>query len=126
MSGLEQMPAQNGGQVSGAIGAVSLGMPTFRTANNPFMAAPDDSRWEGQEAWKDLGLCNQVGQDGFYLEKGESPRDAKKVCGYCEVKPECLQYALDNGERFGVWGGMTERERRKLKKTMSQETKSQA
>ena len=48
--------------------------------------------------------------------EGGSTREAKKVCLTCEVRGECLEYALMNDERFGIWGGLSERERRKLKK----------
>ena len=41
---------------------------------------------------------------------------AKKVCLTCDVRDDCLEYALMNDERFGIWGGLSERERRKLKK----------
>ena len=50
----------------------------------------------------------------FFPDKGESARPAKRVCAGCEVRAECLQEALDRGERFGVWGGLSERERRAL------------
>jgi WhiB family redox-sensing transcriptional regulator len=52
----------------------------------------------------------------FFPEKGGSTRDAKKICTGCEVRGECLEYALSNDERFGIWGGLSERERRKLRK----------
>jgi hypothetical protein len=64
--------------------------------------------------WRDLALCAEVDPDLFFPDKGESSRPAKRVCAGCEVRPECLQYALDHGERFGVWGGLSERERREL------------
>lgn len=65
--------------------------------------------------WEDKALCATVGGDAWYPEKGESTFDAKKICRLCEVRLECLQAALDRDERFGVWGGLSERERRKLK-----------
>ena len=48
--------------------------------------------------------------------KGSSTREAKRVCLTCNVRGECLEYALAHDERFGIWGGLSERERRKLKK----------
>ena len=54
--------------------------------------------------------------EAFFPEKGGSTREAKKVCGSCDVRSECLDYALENDERFGIWGGLSERERRKLKR----------
>ena len=51
-----------------------------------------------------------------WSNSGSSTREAKRVCLTCEVRGECLEYALQNDERFGIWGGLSERERRKLKK----------
>jgi WhiB family transcriptional regulator, redox-sensing transcriptional regulator len=64
--------------------------------------------------WRVRALCAQVDPDIFFPEKGESPAAAKRVCASCEVRAECLQDALDRNERFGVWGGLSERERRIL------------
>ena len=66
--------------------------------------------------WQERSLCAQTDPESFFPEKGGSTRDAKKVCQTCPVKTECLEYALAHDERFGIWGGMSERERRKLKK----------
>jgi WhiB family redox-sensing transcriptional regulator len=63
------------------------------------------------------GLCAQTDPEAFYPEKGGTTRAAKAVCGACPVRTECLTYALESGERFGVWGGMSERERRRLLKS---------
>ncbi|GAA4481105.1 hypothetical protein GCM10023190_26800 [Enteractinococcus fodinae] len=75
-----------------------------------------DTADEGQLAWQADALCAQTDPEAFFPEKGGSTRDAKKVCGSCPVKQECLEYALSNDERFGIWGGMSERERRRLRK----------
>ncbi|GIG29300.1 WhiB family transcriptional regulator [Cellulomonas marina] len=61
------------------------------------------------------GLCTQTDPELFFPEKGGSTREAKKVCANCTVRAECLSYALENDERFGIWGGLSERERRKLR-----------
>ncbi|MEO7130692.1 MAG: WhiB family transcriptional regulator [Dermatophilaceae bacterium] len=71
---------------------------------------------EGELGWQERGLCAQTDPEAFFPEKGGSTRDAKKVCVECPVRQECLEYALSNDERFGIWGGLSERERRKLKK----------
>ncbi len=71
---------------------------------------------EGPLAWQDKALCAQTDPEAFFPEKGGSTREAKKVCTSCEVRSECLEYALANDERFGIWGGLSERERRKLKR----------
>ena len=66
--------------------------------------------------WQDRALCAQTDPEAFFPEKGGSTREAKKVCLTCDVRGDCLEYALHNDERFGIWGGLSERERRKLKK----------
>ena len=66
--------------------------------------------------WQERGLCAQTDPEAFFPEKGGSTREAKKVCLTCEVRNECLESALMNDERFGIWGGLSERERRRLKK----------
>jgi len=71
---------------------------------------------EGTLSWQERSLCAQTDPEAFFPEKGGSTREAKKVCVGCEVRSECLEYALANDERFGIWGGLSERERRKLKK----------
>lgn len=67
-------------------------------------------------SWQERALCAQTDPEAFFPEKGGSTREAKRVCIGCEVKAECLEYALAHDERFGIWGGLSERERRKLKK----------
>jgi WhiB family redox-sensing transcriptional regulator len=66
--------------------------------------------------WQDRALCAQTDPEAFFPEKGGSTREAKRICLGCEVKAECLEYALANDERFGIWGGMSERERRRLRR----------
>jgi WhiB family transcriptional regulator, redox-sensing transcriptional regulator len=66
--------------------------------------------------WQERALCAQTDPEAFFPEKGGSTREAKKVCLGCDVRAECLEYALANDERFGIWGGLSERERRKLRK----------
>lgn len=78
------------------------------------ISRPDDADDQG---WQDRALCAQTDPEAFFPERGGSTREAKRVCRACEVKAECLDYALGNGERFGIWGGMSERERRRLERT---------
>jgi WhiB family redox-sensing transcriptional regulator len=66
--------------------------------------------------WQDRALCAQTDPEAFFPEKGGSTREAKKVCRGCDVRAECLEYALEHDERFGIWGGLSERERRRLKR----------
>lgn len=66
--------------------------------------------------WQERALCAQTDPEAFFPEKGGSTREAKKICTGCEVRAECLEYALALDERFGIWGGLSERERRRLKR----------
>ena len=68
------------------------------------------------DQWQDRALCAQTDPEAFFPEKGGSTREAKRVCLTCDVRGECLEFALSNDERFGIWGGLSERERRKLKR----------
>jgi WhiB family redox-sensing transcriptional regulator len=74
-------------------------------------------------AFMDLGSCRGLDPDLFFPDRGSTVVPAKAVCTDCIVRDECLDYALDNNERFGVWGGTSERERRRLRRTRRQETK---
>ncbi|WP_329608150.1 WhiB family transcriptional regulator [Microbacterium sp. KUDC0406] len=85
---------------------VDLGVPGVRQPEE------DDNAL----AWQADALCAQVDPEAFFPEKGGSTRDAKRICSSCDVRGECLEYALNNDERFGIWGGLSERERRKLKR----------
>lgn len=69
--------------------------------------------------WQEQALCAYVDPDVFFPEKGGSSREAKRICSQCSVAQECLEYALANDERFGIWGGLSERERRRLKRLAS-------
>lgn len=72
--------------------------------------------WKDPAAsWRDQALCAEVsGGDLFFPDKGGSTKDAKRLCAACDVRSACLDFAVDNDERFGVWGGLSERERRGL------------
>ncbi|MEJ5919216.1 MULTISPECIES: WhiB family transcriptional regulator [unclassified Corynebacterium] len=69
--------------------------------------------------WQEQALCAQTDPEAFFPEKGGSTREAKRICRACGVRDECLEFALENDERFGIWGGLSERERRRLKKQIS-------
>lgn len=68
------------------------------------------------EPWVKDAACARVGGDVWFPAKGEPTADAKAICRDCPVRLACLQYAIDNHQRFGVWGGLSERERRPLHK----------
>ena len=88
------------------IDPVSLGVPGVRRGDED----------ESALAWQADALCAQTDPEAFFPEKGGSTREAKRICESCEVTAQCLDYALKNDERFGIWGGLSERERRKLRK----------
>jgi WhiB family transcriptional regulator, redox-sensing transcriptional regulator len=69
-----------------------------------------------EQEWQERALCAQTDPEAFFPEKGGSTREAKRICSGCEVRAECLEYALAHDERFGIWGGLSERERRRLKR----------
>ena len=69
-----------------------------------------------EQEWQEQALCAQTDPEAFFPEKGGSTREAKRICMACAVRHECLEYALENHERFGIWGGLSDRERRRLKK----------
>jgi WhiB family redox-sensing transcriptional regulator len=71
------------------------------------------------KSWQDFANCLGVDPDLFFPERGASTREAKEVCRGCVVREECLEYALANGEKFGIWGGMSERERRRIRRQRS-------
>ena len=80
---------------------------------------------EGDDrAWQDQANCLGVDPDLFFPERGASTREAKEVCRGCEVRQQCLEYALANGEKFGIWGGLSERERRRLRRQRAQASRS--
>jgi len=66
--------------------------------------------------WQERANCLGVDPDLFFPERGASTREAKSVCRGCEVRLECLEYALAQGEKFGIWGGLSERERRRVRR----------
>jgi WhiB family redox-sensing transcriptional regulator len=69
-----------------------------------------------ENAWMELGNCQGLDPDLFFPARGASTAEAKAVCGQCVVQEQCLEYALTHRERFGIWGGLSERERRRLRR----------
>ena len=64
--------------------------------------------------WRNQAACRGVDPDVFYPPSDEEAEVAKAICGRCHVREACLEYALANREREGIWGGATERERRRM------------
>jgi WhiB family redox-sensing transcriptional regulator len=67
-------------------------------------------------AWQDFANCKGADPDLFFPERGASTRQAKSICRECSVREECLEFAIVSSEKFGIWGGLSERERRKIRK----------
>jgi WhiB family redox-sensing transcriptional regulator len=108
----------------------SLSRPSLTLLGNPLAAsvaaapqtAPESDGgppWTAAapttEEWRLDALCAETDPDAFFPEKGGSTREAKRVCTGCPVRAACLDFALANDERFGIWGGLSERERRRLR-----------
>ncbi|SEM17120.1 WhiB family transcriptional regulator, redox-sensing transcriptional regulator [Blastococcus sp. DSM 46786] len=85
------------------------------TAFPPLDAAAWPAPVESDDSWRLDALCAETDPEAFFPEKGGSTRDAKRVCTGCPVRAECLEFALANDERFGIWGGLSERERRRVR-----------
>lgn len=98
--------------------------PIIQTAGSPIagdllrlaVGNIDVAAEEGRRRWQEQANCLGVDPDLFFPERGASTREAKAVCGSCEVRADCLEYALDHAEKFGIWGGLSERERRRLRR----------
>ncbi len=65
-------------------------------------------------SWRQRAACRGVDPDVFYPVSDEEAEEAKSICRVCPVREACLEYALANRERDGVWGGATERDRRRM------------
>jgi WhiB family redox-sensing transcriptional regulator len=84
---------------------IVLPIPEFRGASR-----------RASKDWRDDAYCKGTDTEVFFPEKGGTTNDAKKMCALCEVRAECLEYAVENNEHFGVWGGLSEAERRNLRR----------
>ena len=69
---------------------------------------------EGEPDWRDLALCAEADPDEWFPEKGGSSRKAKAICAGCPSRLPCLEFALENNEGYGIWGGLSEQQRRRL------------
>lgn len=66
------------------------------------------------QTWRDHAACRGIDPDLFFPETDEEAEPAKEICTVCSVRAACLEHALGARERDGVWGGATERERRRM------------
>jgi len=92
--------------------------PSYSLISGTLALTWEQTVWDDlpeERDWHERALCAQVDSELFFPEKGGSTREAKRICQGCDVRAECLEYALAHDERFGIWGGLSERERRKLK-----------
>ena len=85
-----------------------------RTPRRSTASARDHDLGDGVPRWRDLGACRGLDPGVFYPETDEEAEVAKSVCGECDVRVACLEYALQHREKQGVWGGATERDRRRI------------
>jgi WhiB family transcriptional regulator, redox-sensing transcriptional regulator len=77
----------------------------------PLTADPDSTT-----GWMALGLCRMYAPSTFFPSDGVGVDKARKICASCPVKSECLEHALEHRIEHGVWGGCSERERRRILK----------
>lgn len=66
--------------------------------------------------WMAEAACRGADPELFFPSRGDPTREAKAICWSCRVREECLEYALANGEKHGLWGGMSERQRRSVRR----------
>lgn len=66
--------------------------------------------------WQTHAACYGMDPDLFFPTKGEGAREARLTCAACPVRQPCLQFALDNNEKYGIWGGLATKERRRLRR----------
>jgi len=86
-----------------------------RTSAAPLHGSIQGAEGEGRIAWVSRALCRSTDPDELFV-RGAAQRKAAVICRHCPVMAECGADALDNRVEFGVWGGMTERQRRALLK----------
>ena len=67
------------------------------------------------QEWRDKANCKGIDTRLFYPEQGASTFEAKAVCWGCVVREECLAFAIETGERFGIWGATSERQRKRMR-----------
>ena len=65
-------------------------------------------------SWRQRAACQGIDAEVFYPTTEEEEEEAKAICNVCPVRETCLEFALANREREGVWGGLNERERRRV------------
>ena len=94
---------------------------TGRLPRYPSLAAP--ARFAAR--WREQAACRGTDLDVFYPERGETAGPARQVCAVCPVREPCLEYVLSNRITHGIWGGLTERERRPLQSARLQDARQE-
>lgn len=69
--------------------------------------------------WRLNAACWDIGSDMFFPEVGDNARKAKQVCQSCPVTAECLHFALENGVKAGIWGGLNYKERTRIRRRIA-------
>ena len=87
-------------------------MRTDRFADVDLRTLPTDP--SPPDMWQDRAACFGIDPDVFFPISEEEAGPALAYCGSCRIREECLAWALKNGERYGVWGGLTEQQRRRI------------
>ncbi|GIU84109.1 MAG: hypothetical protein KatS3mg008_0884 [Acidimicrobiales bacterium] len=82
--------------------------------------------WDGDDSWRDLAACRDTSPDLFFPVGTTGPAleqiaAAKAVCAKCEVREPCLEFALTTNQDSGIWGGLSEEERREIRRRMKAE-----
>lgn len=67
-------------------------------------------------AWRAQANCLGLDPEVFFPERGESIVEAREVCAMCTVRVECLEFAIEHNEKHGIWGGLSERQRRSIRR----------
>ena len=109
--------------ITGTAPAVQAGPAPLASSLAAQVAAHRSSQ-HGERRWQEQANCLGVDPDLFFPERGASTREAKAVCRSCEVQVDCLEYALAHGEKFGIWGGLSERERRRVRRARALERRN--
>ncbi|MDO5024978.1 MAG: WhiB family transcriptional regulator [Trueperella sp.] len=73
-----------------------------------------EKQFTAGRSWMEDALCAQTDPDIFYPEKGGSTAPATSICKNCSVRAECLEYAVSNDIRHGIWGGMSDNDRKRM------------
>jgi WhiB family transcriptional regulator, redox-sensing transcriptional regulator len=94
---------------------------TFVVRTAPGLGGSDLLTAAAETAWQADADCRQVDAEVFFPEKGLSNAEAKLICMGCEARVECLEWALAKDEQHGVWGGLSRRDRVKLKARRNRE-----